>query len=266
MTYCVGMCLAEGIVMLADTRTNAGLDNVATFSKMHVFEAPGERVIALMTAGNLAITQAVVSLLSQGVTNKETGETQTLWDMNSVFDTARLIGHALRQVYDEDADALEKRGVSFDAGFIVAGQLHGRRMRMFQVYSAGNFIESSKDTPFLQIGEHKYGKPILDRVCLYDTPLNEAASLALISMDSTLRSNLSVGLPLDLVVFGRDKLRVEVNQRIGADDPYFRMISERWSGALRSAYRALPPPPWMNGQHESPPPRVEKRTRSKKAT
>lgn len=248
MTYCVGMCLAEGCVLLSDTRTNAGWDNIATFSKMHVFSAPGERVVALMTAGNLAITQSVISLVSEGLENKETGERETLWDMHSMFDTARFVGRAVRDVYEKDHAALEERGVPFDAAFIVAGQLRGRRMRMFQIYSAGNFIEASKDTPFLQIGEHKYGKPILDRVCKYDTPLKDAISLAMISMDSTLRSNLSVGLPLDLVVFARDKVAIEVQQRVDENDPFFRMISERWSASLRNAYRALPLPPWMNGE------------------
>jgi putative proteasome-type protease len=240
------MCLAEGCVMLADTRTNAGWDNIATFSKLHVFSAPGERVVALMTAGNLAITQSVVSLISEGLENPETGERQTLWDMHSMFDTARFIGRAVRDVYEKDHAALELRGVPFEASFIVAGQLHGRRMRMFQIYSAGNFIESSKDTPFLQIGEHKYGKPILDRVCTYDTPLKDAVALAMISMDSTLRSNLSVGLPLDLAVFARDKVKFDVHQRVHENDPYFRMLSDRWSASLRSAYRALPAAPWVD--------------------
>ncbi|MGE3304096.1 MAG: peptidase [Hyphomonadaceae bacterium] len=252
MTYCVGMCLGEGVVMLADTRTNAGLDNVATFSKMHVFEAPGERVVAVMTAGNLAITQTVVSLIAEGLENKETGVRETLWDMASMFDTARFVGRAVREVYDKDAAALEARGVSFDASFLVAGQLQGRRMRLFQVYAAGNFIESSRDTPFLQIGEHKYGKPILDRVCHYDTPLREAVTLAMISMDSTLRSNLSVGLPMDLAVFRRDAIRIEARQRIGEDDPYFRMIRDRWSNSLRQAYQELPSAPWIDDPDVAP--------------
>jgi putative proteasome-type protease len=245
MTYCVGMCLAEGAVLMADTRTNAGLDNIATFSKMHVFEAPGERVVVLMTAGNLAITQSVISLVSEGLENNETGERETLYDMHSMFDTARFVGRAIREVYDKDAHALEQRGVSFEASFIVAGQLHGRRMRMFQIYTAGNFIESSKDTPFLQIGEHKYGKPILDRVCKYDTPLRHAVSLATISMDSTLRSNLSVGPPVDLVVIRRDKIRVETHERMEEDHPYFRMIRDTWSDSLRAAYQKLPDAPFF---------------------
>jgi putative proteasome-type protease len=257
------MCLAEGCVLLADTRTNAGWDNIATFSKMHVFSAPGERVVALMTAGNLAITQSVVSLISEGLENKDTGERQTLWDMNSMFDTARFVGRAVRDVYEKDHEALEQRGVPFEAAFIVAGQLKGRRMRMFQIYNAGNFIEASKDTPFLQIGEHKYGKPILDRVCTYDTPLRDAVSLAMISMDSTLRSNLSVGLPLDLLVFGRDKVEIEVQQRIHENDPFFKGISERWSASLRNAYRSLPPPPWVEAETPRPAVALERATKKR---
>lgn len=248
MTYCVGMCLAEGAVLMADTRTNAGLDNIATFSKMHVFEAPGERVVVLLTAGNLAITQSVISLISEGLENHETGERETLYDMHSMFDTARFVGRAVRDVFEKDAHALEQRGVSFDASFIVAGQLSGRRMRMFQIYTAGNFIESSKDTPFLQIGEHKYGKPILDRVCKYNTPLRHAVSLATISMDSTLRSNLSVGPPVDLVVIPRDRIAVTVNERMEEDHPYFRMIRDTWSNSLREAYQKLPDAPFFAGK------------------
>jgi putative proteasome-type protease len=255
MTYCVGMCLAEGCVMLADTRTNAGWDNIATFSKMHVFSAPGERVVALMTAGNLAITQSVITLISEGLENKETGETETLWGMQSMFDIARFVGGAVRNVYEKDAKVLEQRGVPFDASFIVGGQLAGRRMRMFQIYNAGNFIETSKDTPFLQVGEHKYGKPILDRVCTFDTPLRHAVSLALISM----------GLPLDLVVFERDKAQVAIHQRIDENDPYFRMISERWSASLRNAYRALPLPPWFDHAAAHEPALAERGARRRKA-
>jgi putative proteasome-type protease len=242
MTYCVGLCLAEGAVLLADTRTNAGVDNISTFSKMHVFETPGERVVAIMTAGNLAVTQAVIARVSESLHGPK--DEPTIWNTPSMLETARLIGRAVRDVHDEDAKALEAQSISFEASFIIAGQIAGRRMRMFQVYSAGNFIEATPDTPYLQIGEHKYGKPILDRVARYETPIEDAVKLALVSMDSTLRSNLSVGLPIDLVTFRRDGIAVALRKRVTEDDAYFRMIRERWSDALRAAYRDIPAPPW----------------------
>ena len=247
MTYCLGLSLRDGLVLLADTRTNAGVDHVATFSKLHVVERPGERMIAVMTAGNLAITQSVISLLTEGLSAGEGEPPETLETVASMFQAARLVGKAVREVYETDAAALSAQGVKFDAGFLVAGQIIGRRQRLFQVYSAGNFIEATEDTPYLQIGEHKYGKPILDRVARYDTPLVEAVKLALISMDSTLRSNLSVGPPIDLLVSKRDSARVSFRRRIEEDDTYFKSIREGWSEALREAYRGMPVPPWLNG-------------------
>ncbi len=247
MTYCVGLYLDQGLVLLSDTRTNAGLDNIATFSKMHVLDLPGDRVIAVMTAGNLAVTQAVVARALEGAGADKDGDHRTLANVPSMFEAARLVGDAVREVYARDAAALAAQNFGFEASLIVAGQIAGRRMRMFQIYSAGNFIEATKDTPFLQIGEHKYGKPILDRVARFDTPLDDAVKLALISMDSTLRSNLSVGLPADLMIYRRDSARVAQQRRIRDDDPYFREISGRWSAALRQAYRDLPTPDWLNG-------------------
>lgn len=252
MTYCVGMCLREGVVLLADTRTNAGVDNIATFSKLHMFEAPGERVIGLMTAGNLAITQSVVTLLTEGLYNADTGASDTLMNVGSMFDAAQLVGRAVRFIYGRDGHNYMQGGPIFDVTFILAGQLQGRRQRMFQIYSAGNFIESSIDTPFMQLGETKYGKPILDRVCTYETPLWDAVKLGLISMDSTLRSNLSVGLPIDLTVIRFNEIKSELRHRIGEDDPYFHSIRERWSSALRDAYRMLPSPPWQEQQTTIP--------------
>jgi putative proteasome-type protease len=242
MTYCVALRVEEGLVLCADTRTNAGVDNIGVFSKLHVVERPGERVIALMCAGNLGVTQAVVTRVTEGL--GETGEegSDSLWAAPSMFEAARLVGRAVRTVREEDAAALEKENVPFDASMLLAGQIAGRRLRLFQIYSAGNFIEATPDTPFLQIGEHKYGKPILDRVARFDTPIEDAIKLALISMDSTLRSNLSVGLPIDLMTYRKDALAVDLRRRIFEDDPYFRMVRERWSEALRAAYRDLPGP------------------------
>jgi putative proteasome-type protease len=242
MTYCVGLYLREGLVLLSDTRTNAGVDNISTFSKMHVFEKPGERLITLLTAGNLAMSQAVVNMLGEGI--ERDGKSETPLTVPSMFRAAQLVGEAVRQVYRIDAPALQAQNLAFDISILLGGQIKGRTMRLFQVYAAGNFIEATTDTPFLQIGEHKYGKPILDRTAAHDTPLYDGVKLALVSMDSTLRSNLTVGLPIDLLVYRRDGLKPELRRRVTEDDEYFRMIRERWSAALREAYRAIPPPSW----------------------
>ena len=240
MTYCVGISVEEGIVMLSDTRTNAGLDNISSFSKMHVVEAPGERAIAMMSAGNLAITQTVWNLLQQGVWLD--GMQQRLETVPDMFRAALLVGAAVRQVQQMDGAALMSHGLSFECSLLLGGQVAGGPPRLYLVYSAGNFIEATADTPFLQIGEHKYGKPILDRVLNMGTSLSEGVALTLISMDSTIRSNLSVGLPLDLTVIRRDALAIGLRKRITEDDAYYRAIREGWAGALRDAYVALPKP------------------------
>ncbi|MEZ6023948.1 MAG: peptidase [Hyphomonadaceae bacterium] len=244
MTYCVGLCLQEGLVLLSDTRTNAGPDSIASFGKMQVV-APGDRVIAMMSAGNLAVTQAVVSRVTEGAGLDPEQPFETLFTVKSMYEAAELVGAAIKHVYQSVAPSFNAQSMLFDASIILAGQIGDRRMRMFHVYSAGNFIESSQDTPFFQIGETKYGKPILDRVAQFDTPLEDAVKLALISMDSTLRSNFSVGLPADLLVYRRDTNEVAVQHRFGDDDPYFQHIRTEWSEALRKAYRDLPTPPWM---------------------
>lgn len=230
--------------MLSDTRTNAGVDNIATFCKMHVFEKPQERMIALMTSGNLAISQAVVSLLNDGVEFGDSGKPETLYSVPSMFRAAQLVSEAVRQTYNVHKEAMQSQGVSFEVGMMLGGQIRGREMRLYQVYSAGNFIEATEDTPFLQLGEHKYGKPILDRAVTYDIDLYDAIKLALVSMDSTLRSNLSVGMPLDLLMYRRDALKLEIRRRIADDDAYFRHVREYWSGALREAYQRIPRPDW----------------------
>lgn len=256
--------------MLADTRTNAGVDNIASFRKLSVWEQPGERVIALMTAGNLAISQTVVNMLNEGIeldgTTHSSGHSsghslghslgpeanaqdsdapQTLLTVPSMFKAAQLVGAAVREVYRADGEALEAQDAKFDVSMILGGQVAGRRMRMFQIYSAGNFIEATEDTPFLQIGENKYGKPILDRAFNFDTKLSSATKLAMVSMDSTLRSNLSVGMPLDLMVCERDAICVQQRRRIAADDDYFSSLSQGWAQSLRYALRDTPDPPWF---------------------
>lgn len=230
--------------MLSDTRTNAGLDNIATFGKMHVFEQPGERMIALMTSGNLAVSQAVLNLLADGIENTASGKTETMYSVPGMFRAAQLVSEAVRLAYHVHGETMQSQGVTFDIGLLLGGQIKGRAMRLYQIYPAGNFIETTEDTPFLQLGEHKYGKPILDRAVTYDIDLFDAIKLALISMDSTLRSNLSVGMPLDLLMYRRDAMKIDIRRRIAEDDPYFRHLREYWSGALREAHQRLPRPDW----------------------
>ncbi len=244
MTYCVGMCLKDGLVMLSDTRTNAGVDYVSSFGKMHLFATPGERMICVLSAGNLAVSQAVVNQLEEGIENEKTGELETLYTVPTMFRAAQLVGKAVRQIYAIDGAALKAHDIGFDVSLLVGGQIAGRNVRLFHIYQAGNFIEATEETPYLQIGEHKYGKPILDRAGSYQTDLYDAAKLCLISMDSTIRSNLSVGPPIDLLVYRRDSLEPEVNLRIDEHDPYFQSIRTEWSEALRKAYLAMPEPPW----------------------
>ncbi len=229
MTYCVGMLMAEGLVLLSDTRTNAGVDQVNTFRKMSVFEKPGERVLVLMSAGNLAITQAVLGALRERLAD----EGDNLYSQANMFETARHVGECIRATHEHDAGALAAFGIDFNASFILAGQIAGEAPRLFNIYAAGNFIEATPDTPYFQIGESKYGKPIIDRIFNWDSSLPEAAKCALISMDSTLKSNLSVGLPLDLLCYRRDSLRVEGRARIDADHPFFRELRTQWSERIR---------------------------------
>jgi putative proteasome-type protease len=238
MTYCVGLKLDRGLVFAADTRTNAGLDNISTFKKLHVWEKKDDRVLVLLSAGNLAITQAVVSLLTEHISSA--GENRpTLMTLETMFQAARLVGSAVREVREIDGEALEASADSFFVTFILGGQIKGEEPRLFQIYAAGNFIEVSEDTPFLQIGEHKYGKPILDRVTRSDMRLGEAAKMALLSFDSTLRSNLSVGMPIDLLLYNTDSFTAERQKRIEQDDPYFQKISAGWSESLRNAFAEM---------------------------
>ncbi|HUN45149.1 MAG TPA: proteasome-type protease [Stellaceae bacterium] len=243
MTYCVGLALKDGLVLMSDTRTNAGVDNIATFSKMHLFETPGERVVVLLTSGNLAVTQAVVSLLREQIAAEE-GD--SLMTTPTLFRAAQLVGEAIRKVFHTDGAALKEQDVPFEVSILLGGQIKGGEMQLFQVYSAGNFIEATTDTPFLQAGEHKYGKPILDRAARPDMDLYDAVKLAMISMDSTLRSNLTVGMPIDLLIYRRGTQKVELRRRLDQNDSYFAMIRNRWSQALVDAYQHLPRPDWKS--------------------
>jgi len=248
MTYCVGILVREGLVMIADTRSNAGLDNIATFRKLHLFQKPGDRMIALATAGNLAVSQSVVNFVSEGLENPDTGESETLHKVPSMFKAAQLVGRAIREVHRVDGESLEQQTAGFDVSMLIGGQVKGGRLRLFMIYAAGNFIEATIDTPFLQIGEHKYGKPILDRSVTEASELYDALKLGLISMDSTMRSNLGVGMPIDILVARRDTCEAELSYRIEPGEPYFHDLRERWSAALRQAHINIPRPPYGGGQ------------------
>lgn len=242
MTYCVGLLTEEGLVMIADTRTNAGLDNIATFRKLHIFRAPG-RIFTLATAGNLGFTQSVLSVLREGLERPE-GRVERLIDQPSMFKAAQFVGEVIRHVYATDGSAIEQHGASLDVSMLLGGQIEGRSLRLFMLYRAGNFIEATPDTPYLQIGEHKYGKPILDRAVTFKSGVYDSLKLGLISMDSTMRSNLGVGLPIDIMVLKRDAIIPEVERRIEAGEPYFHDLRERWSAALRKAHIDIPLPPY----------------------
>jgi len=248
MTYCCGILVRDGLVMIADTRTNAGLDNVSTFRKLHVFGVPGQRIMALASSGNLSLSQSVVSTLTEGILNTETDEPETLLNAPTMFQAAQRIGQGIRQVQKLEGAALEAADVKFDVSFLFAGQIKGEKMRLFMVYGAGNFIECTVDTPYLQIGEHKYGKPILDRAVNYETEMPDALKVGLISMDSTMRSNLGVGMPIDILTVRRDALKSEIGHRIEPGEPYFHDLRERWSAALRAAHIAIPRPPYIIGK------------------
>jgi putative proteasome-type protease len=236
------MLLDAGLVFLADSRTNAGVDQISTFRKITVFEKTGERVMVVMTAGNLAISQALVSILRERI---EEADTDSIYTAPNMFEAARQIGDALREVYRRDAEALKDHHIEFNAQMIFGGQIGNELPRLFCVYAPGNFIEATADTPYFQIGESKYGKPIIDRVVTRSTSLAQAAKCALISMDSTIRSNLSVGLPLDLLSIQRDDMRVHTHVSIDEEHTYFKMIRKRWSESLRTAFHELPDPEWV---------------------
>lgn len=237
MTYGVALRLNRGIVFAADTRTNAGIDNVSQYRKLHFWREPGDRVLVMLSAGNLAVTQSVISVLNEQIASED-GDS-SLMKVSSMYRAARIVGDAVREVRLHDGAALEASKAGFAASFILGGQIGSEAPRLFQIYAEGNFIEATDDTPFLQIGEHKYGKPILDRVARPEMRLGEAAKLILLSFDSTLRSNLSVGMPIDILVYERDSLDVRREKRIGAEDDYFRNLSNQWSEALRQAFTKI---------------------------
>ena len=239
MTYCVGLLLNEGMVLLSDTRTNAGLDNISTYRKMFTFEEPGERVVTILTAGSLSVTQTTMARLREAIEDDAATSETSIMLAPTMLKVAEIVGNMLSTVRGEIDEKLNAMKQSASASMIVAGQRRGGAMRLFLIYPEGNFIEATEDTPFLQIGEHKYGKPILDRVVRPETSLADAQKAVLLSMDSTLRSNLSVGMPLDLVVIKHNDCKISSRRRIEAGDAQFRAMSEAWSSALRDGFTQI---------------------------
>lgn len=240
MTYCVGLRLDAGIVMLSDTRTNAGMDNISTFKKMFVFEQPGERVIAMMTSGNLSITQTVMAKLKHEIDKPDATPATSILQAETMLDAAEIVGKTLFDVAIAVRARMRQMDQSASASIMLGGQRKGGEMRLFYIYREGNFIEATLDTPYLQIGEFKYGKPILDRVVRPSTSLKEGRKVVLLSMDSTMRSNLSVGMPLDLVTIPRDACQVTSRERIEPGDAKFSEMSEAWSRVLRDGFTNMP--------------------------
>lgn len=241
MTYCVGVLLRDGLVFASDSRTHAGVDNFATFCKLTVFEKPGDRVIVMLSSGGLAGTQAIVSILRQRCDLGD--KTPNLFNAKTMFDVAGLISDATRDVEERDALRL-KDHVPFNASFIFGGQIRGEAPRLFRTYAETNFIEAEAGTPFLQTGETKYGKPILDWVVTNETSQSSAVKSVLLSFDSTMRSNLSVGMPIDLACYERDSFSLKLRKRFNQDDPYFTALTREWSEGVRTVFRQLPEPNW----------------------
>lgn len=241
MTYCVGLKLNSGMVFASDSRTNAGVDQIASFKKMHTFVNYGDRTIVILSSGNLSLTQSAVNLLEQ---NGRHTEMRNIWNVESLHDVAILLGECLREVRDRDGPFLTQSNVDTGANFILGGQVRMEAPRLFLLYAEGNFIEATDETPYFQIGETKYGKPIIDRVIRPDTPLMDAIKCVLVSFDSTMRSNISVGLPIDLACYTRDSLCLDRQHHITQEDTYFSQISQRWGEGLRGVFASLPNPNW----------------------
>jgi putative proteasome-type protease len=243
MTYCVAMALDAGMIFASDSRTNAGVDHIARFSKMRVFVREGDRVIVILSSGNLSITQNAISVLEQRARAAD-GETN-MFSATSMFEIARLLGDSLREVKSRDGAFLMQNNIDSGANFIIGGQIGGEAPRLFNVYSEGNFIEATPETCYFQIGETKYGKPVIDRVVNRATSLVDAAKCAIVSFDSTMRSNISVGLPIDLLIYETDALRIRMQRRIEEADPYFQMVHTQWGEGLRRVFAQLPDPNWV---------------------
>jgi putative proteasome-type protease len=240
MTYCVGVKLEDGLILACDSRTHAGVDNYAKFCKMTVFDRAGDRVLVLLSSGSLAATQAVINVLRQ----RAGGEAPHIWSVPSMFDVANLVADAMRDIERRDGPFLEGGGLKFNASFILGGQIAGEEMRLFRLYAEGNFIEAGTDTPFLQTGEAKYGKPILDLAVTAHATLEDATKCVLVSFDSTMISNLSVGMPIDLLCYARDSLQVTMKRRFDEGDVYFDALTQQWIAGTRKVFHELPPLEW----------------------
>ena len=243
MTYCVGLLLNEGLVFASDTRTNAGVDQVAIVPKMHIFEVKNKRVIVLLTAGNLAITQSVVNALKANTLKK--GKPKHINNVSSMFDVAELVGEEMRLAYERDAKHLKSQNIEFNATILVGGQIKGEKPRLFNVYAAGNFIETCPETPYFQIGETKYGKPIIDRVVKHDSKMMDVVKCLLVSFDSTIRSNISVAAPIDLLLYKINSFSSKNKKRITDNDPYFIQLRQEWSAGLKKVFTGLKNPNWF---------------------
>jgi putative proteasome-type protease len=249
----MGIKLDSGLVFLSDSRTSAGIDQISTFRKMIVYERPDDRFMVMLSAGNLSISQSVREILQvETIPREDGGEPISIWNATSMFDAARVLGSAIRRIYRQDGVALEQSGMSYNVSLIFGGQIRGEAMRLFLVYSAGNFIEATRETCYFQIGESKYGKPVLDRMINPTTPLNTAAKCALVSMDSTLKSNLSVGLPLDLLVYKEGSFRSDDLVCIDEKNPYFAMIRGTWGQRLQEVFESIEDPQWGGYQTSFP--------------
>jgi putative proteasome-type protease len=242
MTYCVAVVLDAGMVFASDSRTSAGVDHISSFRKMRVFAADGDRVIVILSSGNLSITQSVVNILDHQTRNPDSQK--TVMNVTSMIEVAGLVGDTLREVKRHDEPYLKESNVDSGASFLVGGQIRGERQRLFNIYNEGNFIEATRDTPYFQIGESKYGKPVIDRVVKCNTSIVDAIKCTLVSFDSTMRSNISVGLPIDLLVYNRNSLKLGMQKRIEEGDPYFTMIHQQWGAGLRKVFGELPNPDW----------------------
>jgi putative proteasome-type protease len=242
MTYCIGVLLNDGLVLASDSRTHAGVDNFATFCKMTVFERPGDRVVVLLSSGNLAGTQAVITTLKQRGQEPD-GDAVSIWNARTMFDVATIVSDAVRDVERRDAPLLADSPNPFNASFIIGGQIRGEAPRLFRTFAEGNFIEAGPETIFFQTGETKYGKPIIDRVITPTTSLGDAMKCILVSFDSTMRSNLSVGMPIDMACCERDTLRLGERHRFERDDAYFNSLGKQWRDGVREVFRHLPAVP-----------------------
>jgi len=253
MTYCCAIKINAGLVFLSDSRTNSGLDHISTFRKMIVYEKAGDRFMVLLSAGNLSISQSIREILQvEQLPDPDGGEPITIWNAKSMFDAARVLGAAVRRVHERDAASLKQADVDFNVSLLFGGQVKGEGMRLFQIYSAGNFIEATSETPYFQVGESKYGKPVLDRVITPGMALAEAAKCALVSMDSTMKSNLSVGMPLDLAVYETDKLESDKLVCIDHNNPYYQMMHNSWGQKLREVFDSIEDPVWDDAHTDTP--------------